>query len=130
MPEIDSRITRSISGMSRGSAFRIANTISLLQKLRGDADGDLLRRIRPDLQPDRTVKRALRLFRQSRGRDILAQTLRLGMAADDAEVGELPGTEDFDEDGRVARVSHRHQHHERILRDLLHFTRHVAGPDL
>src|SRR6476469_6218630 len=98
MPLIDSRITRSIAGTSRGPALRIANTIPLLQQLSGNTHRDLLRRVGSDLQSDRTVERALRLFRQSGGGDILPQTLCLRMAADDAEVRKCPGAEDFDED--------------------------------
>src|SRR5438046_1759234 len=90
--------SRSVRGRAKGLG-RGRNSggfaVPRLNELCDDAKGDLVRMIGPDLDSDRAVKCALRVNRQPGLGDVATQDVGLRLAADDAEVRELAGAEDF-----------------------------------
>src|SRR6266545_4593502 len=97
------------------SGLRAAQRIARLNQLRDHAQRNLVRMVRPDLDPDRAMERALRLLGQSRFGDVAAEDVRFRVAANDAEVWKGAGAEDFEEHRLVGRVPHAHQDYERVI---------------
>ena len=97
----------------------------MTEKLRSNADCDLLWRIRSHRDSYRAEKGSLFFFTEPRFGNVGTQAHSLRFTPDHSNLRELSRSQNLEKDGFIRRVPHRHEDDESVVRNRCDLAGHV-----